>query len=155
MSSKTSLKKLLDKLNNIDKDVIKLKTEFTKIGRNIKTLKKDLEKEIVNLDKKPKKPNEDKKKKEDLNFNEPILYNINTNVKTLFNIVEEEITFSNFNKKVNEYLVNNNLIDKERKLIILNDELISILKFTRRNTKSKLNYNTVHNFLKHNYKIKN
>lgn len=153
--SKTSLKKLLDKLDNIDKDFTKLKTEFLNIGKNVKALKKELSKELTNLDKKekPNKKGKDKKNNVTL-FTEPILININNDVKLLFGITEDEITFSNFNNKINTYLVSNNLIDKERNLIILNDELSRVLKFTRKNTKSKLNYKTVHNYLKHNYTLK-
>lgn len=152
--SKTSFKKLMDKLDIIDKDVAKLKTDFFSVSKKIKAFKKDLAKEMINIDKKEatKKP---KKKKEDaVIFNEPILINLTDEVKKLFNITQNEISFSNFNKKVNKYLVDNNLIDRENKLIKLNDDLLIVLKFTRRNTKSKLNYNTVHNFLKHNYTIK-
>ena len=151
--SKSSFKKLLNKLDNIDKDFTKLKADFLKIGKNLKSFKKELSKEITNLDKKGES-NKKGKVNHDPQFTEPILINIHNDVKILFGITEEEITFSNFNKKVNKYLVDNNLLDKERKLIILNDELSGVLKFTRKNTKSKLNYNTVHNFLKHNYSIK-
>ena len=152
--SKSSLNRLLGKLDNIDKDFIKLKTDFLKIGKNIKSLKKELSKEITNNDKK-KQPNKKGTGKNSApQFIEPILININNDVKILFSISGEEITFSNFNKKVNKYLIDNNLLDKEKKLIILNDELSKVLKFTRKNTKSKLNYNTVHNYLKHNYSFK-
>ena len=165
----------LDKhFKELEDDMLNLKKSFFSIIKKFNLVKKEFNKingnqnKVDNKGNKSNKRNKGNKKickkekkskenKDDNNFNEPILSNFSKEICNILKLEsDKELVFSEFNKKINQYLTNNNLLINEKiNSDNMNDEFKSI--FSKNTKDKKLNTITIkniHNYLKHNYTIK-
>ena len=149
----------LDKhLTELEVDILKLKKDFFSIIKKFNLVKKEFIKINGNGNDLKKNKKKERKNKDDNNFNEPILYNFSKEICDILELEHnKELLFSDFNKKINQYLINNNLlINKKINIDTINNKFIEI--FSKDIREKKINTITlknIHTYLKHNYSIKN
>lgn len=122
---------IIIKLNEYENDIKLLKNAILVLETNFTKIKKD----IININ---KKENKKKPKNVKNNIEKNVIKKtaiLSNKVKMFFNIdIEDtnnnEILISKINKKINEYLVNNDLI--KNKKIYLNKELKKLLNTKKR-----------------------
>lgn len=157
----TPSNKLEIQLQELEHEILNFKNHFNLVIKKMNLVKKQVKKINNNKIKKDKKD-----KKEDINnsnFNEPILHKFNKEISNILNLEQnKEILFSEFNNKLNQYIINNNLItnnlekdNNKINIVNINDDFKNILKETRSYKINNLTLKNIHLYLKHNYSIKN
>ena len=155
----TPSNKLEIQLKELEHEILNFKNHFNLVIKKMNLVKKQVKKINNNKIKKNKKDKKDNSN----NFNEPILHKFNKEISNILNLEQnKEILFSEFNNKLNQYIINNNLINNNNleednnkiNIVNINDDFKNILKETRSYKINNLTLNNIHLYLKHNYSIK-
>jgi hypothetical protein len=155
----TPSNKLEIQLQELEHEILNFKNHFNLVIKKMNLVKKQVKKINNNKIKKNKKDKKDNSN----NFNEPILHKFNKEISNILNLEQnKEILFSEFNNKLNQYIINNNLINNNNleednnkiNIVNINDDFKNILKETRSYKINNLTLNNIHLYLKHNYSIK-
>ena len=154
----TPSNKLEIQLQELEHEILNFKNHFNLVIKKMNLVKKQVKKINNNKIKKNKKDKKDNSN----NFNEPILHKFNKEISNILNLEQnKEILFSEFNNKLNQYIINNNLINNNLEkdnnkinIVNINDDFKNILKETRSYKINNLTLKNIHLYLKHNYSIK-